>query len=392
MRQYDVVVIGGGIHGVGVAQAAAAAGHSALLLEKKALAAGTSGRSSKLIHGGLRYLETGQFRLVREGLEERRILLRIAPDLVELKPFFLPLYRTSRRKVWQLRAGLALYAALGGLRPDCRFESVPRRNWTRLDDLETAGLLKVFRYFDAQTDDALLTRAVMESARSLGAELAMPAEFLNAQVRDDEVIARYAAPEREIECSAQALVNAAGPWIDSVARRISPSPAPRAVDLIQGTHILLPDPLQQGIYYVENPRDGRAVFVMPRGANTLLGTTESVFHGSPDEVAPLSWETDYLLTVLRHYFPRYQDFDAAGVLESWAGLRVLPAGKEAAFRRSRETILDVDNRRRPRVLSIYGGKLTTYRATAGRVLARLSPSLPGRTARADTARLLLRVP
>jgi len=232
----------------------------------------------------------------------------------------------------------------------------------------------------------------MESAQSLGAELAMPAEFLNAQVRDDEVIARYAAPEREIECSARALVNAAGPWIDSVARRISPSPAPRAVDLIQGTHILLPDPLQQGIYYVENPRDGRAVFVMPRGANTLLGTTESVFHGSPDEVAPLSWETDYLLTVLRHYFPRYQDFDAAGVLESWAGLRVLPAGKEAAFRRSRETILDVDNRRRPRVLSIYGGKLTTYRATAGRVLARLSPSLPERTLHADTARLPLRVP
>ena len=180
MKHVDVVVVGGGIHGVGVAQAAAAAGHSVLLLEKTSLAAGTSSRSSKLIHGGLRYLESGQFHLVRESLRERRILLAIAPELVQLRPFILPLYRETRRRPWQLRVGLSIYALLGGLGPETRFGAVPRSEWTQLDGLQTRGLRKVLRYFDAQTDDAALTRAVMRSAQTLGADVLAPAEFFAA--------------------------------------------------------------------------------------------------------------------------------------------------------------------------------------------------------------------
>jgi glycerol-3-phosphate dehydrogenase len=363
-----------------------------LLLEKQAIAAGTSSRSSKLIHGGLRYLETGQLRLVRESLDERRILLRIAPDIVRLQPFHVPVYRTTRRRPWQLRAGLAGYAMLGGLGRACRFATVPRRHWDKLDGLDTRDLQTVFRYFDGQTDDAVLTRAVVDSAVRLDATIAMPARFVGASIADDGVVVRYTAQDKETECRARVLVNAAGPWAAAVAKLLSPMRSGAAVELIQGTHILLAEALQAGIYYVENPADGRAVFVMPRGTQTLVGTTETVFNGDPDEVCPHPAEIEYLLRVVRRYFARWRDLHSSAVVEAWAGLRVLPAGRAAAFKRSRETILEADDRQRPRYLSIYGGKLTTYRATAQRVLDRIRPSLPARAARADTRQLKLRPP
>ena len=148
MRAFDVVVVGGGIHGAGVLQAAVAAGHSALLIEKGALASGTSSRSSKLIHGGLRYLESGQFALVRESLHERAIHLRIAPDLVQLKPFFIPVYKETRRRPWQLKVGLWVYALLGGFDASTRFGDVPKSEWPRLDGLKTRDLDAVVRYHE----------------------------------------------------------------------------------------------------------------------------------------------------------------------------------------------------------------------------------------------------
>jgi glycerol-3-phosphate dehydrogenase len=179
----DVLVVGGGIHGAGCAQAAAAAGHSVLLLEQRALAAGSSSRSSKLIHGGLRYLESGQWRLVRESLHERTTLLRLAPDLVKLRQFHIPLYGDTRRRGWQLRVGLTLYAALAGFDRSAGFGTVPRRLWGELDGLQSRGLRQVYWYHDAQTDDRLLTEAVVRSAQSLGAELRMPAQLVGAELR-----------------------------------------------------------------------------------------------------------------------------------------------------------------------------------------------------------------
>ena len=140
MKQYDVIVIGGGIHGAGVLQAAVAAGHSALLIERQALAAGTSSRSSKLLHGGLRYLESGQFSLVRESLRERAIHLRIASELVALKPFYIPVYRDTRRRPWQLKIGLWIYALLGGFDAATRFGTVPKSEWPQLDGLKILDL------------------------------------------------------------------------------------------------------------------------------------------------------------------------------------------------------------------------------------------------------------
>jgi glycerol-3-phosphate dehydrogenase len=390
MKEYDVVVVGGGIHGAGVLQAVVAAGYSGLIIEKRALASGTSSRSSKLIHGGLRYLESGQFKLVRESLRERAINLRIAPDLVALKPFFIPVYHDTRRRPWQLKLGLFLYALLGGFDAGTRFGTVPRAEWATLDGLDTTGLDAVIRYHDAQTDDAALTRAVVRSARDLGGELAMPAHFIGARLRDTGVEVSYETQGAIVECRAKVLVNAAGPWATQVARAIEPRVVIPEVDLVQGTHIVVPLQVTAGIYYVESPSDGRAVFVMPWQGATLIGTTETPYSGEPDQVQPLPAEEDYLLAVAAHYFPAIRPLKRGDIVQRFAGLRVLPAASQAAFDRSRETIFSTDRDPRPRVLAIYGGKLTGWRAAAAHVLDRIAPSLGPASRRAATDQLKLR--
>ncbi len=386
---FDLVVVGAGIHGTGVAQAAAAAGHSVLLLEQTAVAAGSSSRSSKLIHGGLRYLETGQFTLVRESLRERAILLRLAPELVRLQRFYIPVYRHTRRRPWQLRIGLTLYALLGSLRPESRFGTVPRSEWERLDGLDTADLECVFYYYDGQTDDRALTAAVLRSAQTLGARLLCPACFESAELQADGVLVRYRQGDRSESCQARVLVNAAGPWADRVARAVTPAIAVPSLECVQGAHIVLRGQVQRGIYYLESPRDGRAVFVMPWHGQLMVGTTESRFHGDPAQVSASAAEIHYLLGVLRHYFPRWRALGEGAVLSSFAGLRVLPGGSSHAFHRSRETQLILDRPARPRVLSIYGGKLTTWRAVSQRALRRIAASLPRRPAVAHTDQLPL---
>jgi glycerol-3-phosphate dehydrogenase len=394
MKEYDVIIIGGGIHGAGVLQAAVAAGHRALLIERQSLACGTLSKSSKLIHGGLRYLESAQFALVRESLRERAILLRIAPELVELQAFYLPVYRDTRRRPWQLKIGLWIYALLGGFDAATRFGSVPRSDWAGLDGLKAEGLDAVIRYHDGQTDDAELTRAVVQSALQLGgAELAMPASFTRARLSEDGVWVSYGtAGGAVVECSARVLVNAAGPWAAQVAAQVAPAIFIPAVDLVQGTHIVIPHPVVAGIYYVESPTDGRAVFVMPWHGATLIGTTETPFRGDPDQAHPLPSEEEYLLAVARHYFPALSGLTRSDIIQRFAGLRVLPAANQAAFDRSRETIFTTDRDLRPRVLGIYGGKLTGWRAAAAHVMGRIGSSLPASTRRGATDQMILRRP
>lgn len=385
MADYDVIVVGGGINGCGVAQAAAAAGHRVLLLEKTALAAGTSQWSSKLIHGGLRYLETYQFSMVRESLRERAILLRNAPELVHLTKFFIPIYGETRRQPWLVRSGLSLYALLGGLHRTARFNQVSRSQWDQLDGLNTRGLKAVFQYFDGQTIDSALTRAVMQSACSLGAELRCPARFVAAETGPNATEVHWEENERQHSAVCSTLVNAAGPWVNLVVDKIQPAPTRLQVDLVQGAHIILPGTVERGIYYMESRRDGRAIFVMPWQGRTLVGTTETGFRGNPDTVATRDNERSYLLAVLRHHFPRYAD---SPIDADFAGLRVLPSGEGHAFHRSRESVLLAEGNP-PRILSIYGGKLTTYRATAEKVLRRIAPALPDRQPVADTRTLPL---
>ena len=235
-----------------------------------------------------------------------------------------------------------------------------------------------------------LSRAVVRSAQGLGAELALPARFNGARLATGGVEVRYAAAAGEAECRARVLINAAGPWAADVARRIEPAIAVPAVERVQGAHIIAPGTLSQGIYYVESPRDGRAVFVMPWHAATLVGTTETRFRGDPARVQPQPREIAYLLEILAHYFPQHAGLKASDLLGSFAGLRVLPAGSGHAFHRSRETLLVTDRPERPRVLSVYGGKLTTWRAVAARAFEQVAASLPERAPRARTDELPLK--
>ncbi len=398
-RYYDVIVIGAGIHGVGVAQAAAAAGHSVLVLEQEGLASGTSSRSSKLIHGGLRYLEGMQFSLVRECLRERALLLKNAPSLVRLQPFYIPIYKDTRRRPWLIRTGLTLYAVMGGFHRASLFRSLDREKWHTLDGLDTIGLEAVFRYYDAQTDDAALTRAVMHSAESLGALLETGAQFTDGQLHNDGAVIQYQKNGQTIACEARAVVNAAGPWVNQVLAKISPQQTPQTVDLVQGTHIVIEGRLTKGIYYMEAPSDRRAVFAMPWQGKILVGTTERRFDpdADPGTVAPTEEEAHYLLQTIASYFPAYRNLQKNPICGAFAGLRVLPRTadsneNENPFSRPRETVLLPDREQAPRLLTIYGGKLTAYRATAEKCLKQLRSTLPDRDAIADTRSLTLKDP
>ncbi len=381
----DALVIGAGIQGAGVTQALAAAGHRVLLVERSAVAAGTSSRSSKLIHGGLRYLESFQLSLVRESLRERRILLKIAPHLVRLVPFFIPVYRETSRGRLKIRMGLSLYSLLGGLHRETRYVSVPRSAWHELDGLRTEGLRAVYRYMDGQTDDASLCRAVTESASELGAQVVIGAEVLGAEQRSDHWRVRVRVNNEVMELETKVVVNAAGPWANRALSGFVPGLPRREVELVGGAHVEVVGKLVQGIYYMEAPQDRRAVFAMPWRGRTLVGTTETPYAGDPSEHGPTAAEVEYLIGVLRHYFPEQK----AEVVDAWAGLRVLPKGEGAAFNRPREVILSPNDPHRPSCVTIYGGKLTGYRSTADKVLSLVEACLPRAARKADTTTLTL---
>lgn len=381
--KYDLVIIGAGINGAGIAQAAAASGYSVLVLEQyEKPGLGTSSRSSKLIHGGLRYLESGQFQLVYEGLRERGYLLRNAPHLVRLIPFHIPIFHHTRRRPWLIAIGLAIYT-LFSRKP---FHWIRHSHWRQLEGLKTDHLDAVLSYYDAQTDDACLTRSVLASARQLGATVKTDSQFRKASLHQGRYTVYYHSLGEIHQITTPVLINAAGPWANQVLNQISPLPQQRAVDLVQGTHIVIQKTIHN-FYYLEAPQDERAVFIMPWRGNTLVGTTEVTYQGDPAEVVPLESEINYLLEVYNHHFE--QPIQRVDVMDSFAGLRVLPAGKEGIFQRSRDTLINSQVREGTIITTIYGGKLTVYRSTAEKVLRELKRYLPPKTAIADTRHLPL---
>ncbi|GAA5524058.1 D-erythritol 1-phosphate dehydrogenase [Microbulbifer aestuariivivens] len=372
---FDVLVVGAGIQGAGAAEALAEAGYRVAILEQQGIAAATSCRSSKLIHGGLRYLESGQFQLVRECLHERRWLLANKPQLVRMVPFYIPVYRHSRRSPWTVRLGLTLYALLAGItRSDSRFRAIPRREWDKLSGLNTEDLLAVYRYYDAQTDDAALTRNVTEAAVAKGATLICPGSLVGAELAKQGMLVDYVAEGQLNTLRARVLVNCSGPWVNDTNERCSPQAAVPPLDLVAGTHIELPLTLGDRIFYVE-AADGRAVFVMPWKGRTLVGTTERSYRGDPRHVAPTLAEEQYLLQTVQRYFPQTRQLLAKDICDSWAGLRVLPQSKGTPFSRPRDTMLCCDDPKHPRVVAVAGGKLTSYRATARKIVKALRPTL-----------------
>lgn len=382
----DVAIIGAGIQGAGVAQAATAAGYSVIVLEKEAIAAGTSSKSSKLIHGGLRYLESYQFSLVRKSLKERAILCRIAPNLVKLQPFYIPIYKNTTRRPWMIRLGLSLYAVLGGLRKENLFKAIKPEKIICLDKLESKNLQKLFRYYDGQTNDVDLTKAVMHSAISMGALLKCSADVVSIEKETTGFNLSYIDGAKKKNIHASIVVNASGPWVNELLELVKPKAKALDVDLVQGTHIIIDAPAPSGIYYLE-AKDKRAVFVMPYKFNgqlkTMVGTTEKLFKEKADDTHPSNEEVDYLLSLYKTYFSEYKN---AKVIHTFSGLRVLPIDNGSMFARPRDTILQWTL---PGLLTLYGGKLTAYRSTAELVIKKIKKQLPARKRIAYTKELLL---
>lgn len=360
-EHFDVAVIGGGIQGAGVAHAAAAAGYHTLLIERDEWAAATSRASSKLIHGGLRYLESGQINLVYHSLRERQRLFREQPALVKPVKFFIPIYRNTQRRPWQIRTGLSAYALLAGLRPEALFCQIPRNEWHMLGGLDQTDLQAVFQYWDGQTDDAALTRAIVAEAQHAGAQCVAHSELLAARQHGGEFLLEIKTDAEHWQCRAHQLVNATGPWVNELLQRVTPTPDARTISWVKGTHIVVPPMQLPGIFYLEAPRDKRAVFVMPWQGNTLIGTTE--VEVSTPAATPSPTEIEYLLETARHYFPH----TPTDLLASFAGVRVLPASSERPFARARESVIAQSNTDAT-LISIYGGKLTTFRHTAEQVM------------------------
>jgi glycerol-3-phosphate dehydrogenase len=383
-RRYDVAIIGGGIQGAGISQAVAAAGYSCLILEKSDWASATSRCSSKLIHGGLRYLESAQWSLVRESLKEREILLNIAPDLVKPKKFFIPIYRHSQRRPWQIRIGLILYWLFNFRGKYRQFGTLSKQQWPSIEGLETKNLQTVFWYWDAQTDDRLLTEAVIASAEKLSATAINNACLQNAEKEPEGYRLNIQQSDQQQTYYCRVLINATGPWINQTLSTITPNPETLAVDFVQGAHVILDSPICEHILYLESPDDQRAIFVMPWQGKTLLGTTETLFSGNPDDAQASSKEEAYLLRTLKYHFPTH----IPKIIDRFAGIRVLPKRQGNVFSRPRETLFH-SAPNHPKLISVYGGKLTGYRASAEKALEIIQEKLGERTRKANTKSLKL---
>lgn len=383
---FDALVIGGGITGAGIARDAALRGLRVALIDKGDFASGTSSRSSRLIHGGVRYLEHGHLHLVFEASAERRRLLRLAPHLVRPLAFTWPVYDGQRLSRWTLSAGLTLYDALALFRNVARHERLDTATTIEREPrLARRGLRGAVRYFDAATDDARLTLANVLDAVTLGAVAANHVVFTGAS-RDAGGIHMARVEDSlsgdRMEIRARALVNAAGPWTDQV--RDLEGVGRRGAARIQGskgTHIAVPrDRIgNHDAITLLHPRDERVMFVLPAGDHAIIGTTDTFTNESPDEVRPSEGDVTYLLEAANAYFP-----DAAlgrsDVISAWAGIRPLMPSRGSAVQASREHAID----RGDGVVTITGGKLTTYRVMACQVVDALESALGRRRSRCRT--------
>ena len=370
---FDLLVIGGGINGVGIARDAAGRGLKVVLCEKGDLAGATSSASSKLIHGGLRYLEHGQFGLVRAGLAEREVLLRIAPHLVRPLTFVLPQGEGSRPS-WLIRAGLFLYDRLGGARSLPGSRSARFRGDTLGAPLRD-GVDRGFVYSDCRTDDSRLTIANARDAAIRGAEI-LPRTDLVAARREGTLwraMLRTEDGERR-QIAARILVNAAGPWAVDVLARLGLS-ARFTLRLVKGSHIVVPRLYEGEHAYLLQNDDRRIVFVIPfEHEFSLIGTTELPFDGDPGGARISEEEVAYLCRAVGRWFRAPPT--RADVVWSFAGVRPLYDDRaKNASAVTRDYAFDIDTAGAP-ALSIFGGKLTTYRRLAEHALERLAQYLP----------------
>lgn len=382
-KPYDVLVIGGGITGAGIARDAAMRGFRTALIEARDLASGTSSLSSRLIHGGLRYLEQGHFRLVHEATRERRTLLHIAPHLVRPLAFVFPVHQGDRVPLWKLAAGMMLYDLLAPLRNVRRHRILGKRALLAEEPmLRERGLVGGARYYDAQCDDARLVVATVRSAMLHGADVATYTRVIGLERSGGQV--RGAVVEDELmrhgQVRAAVVVNATGPWCDELRRLEDPSARP-LLRRTRGVHVMVRRERlghTAGIT-LTSPIDGRVMFVLPWGDFSYIGTTDTDEPGPPEAAAPAEADVHYLLRSANACFPQAH-LTEEDVVSSWAGVRALLDSGDAgsASSVSREHII----RRGPGgMFTIAGGKLTTFRSMAAELVDEVAAELARREGR-----------
>ncbi len=371
-QPFDILIIGGGITGAGAARDAALRGYRVALIDKKDFAAGTSSKSTKLVHGGLRYLEHFEFGLVFEALQERRTLLNNAPHLVRPQPLLFPIYKKSENNFLKMSAGMWLYDSLAlfrNVRPHRMMlgRTLKKENpGLRADNLTGAA-----HFYDAQTHDARLTLANAQQAHEQGAVL-LTYVSLQGFLKDDAGKIVGATVRDELEGTdhtihARLIINCTGPWTDKVIQMADPTIPPRLAPS-KGVHLVFPKeklPLKDGLM-VAAPQDGRPVFIIPWQYGTIIGTTDTFYDGSLDDVAVTEEDVDYLVAVANHAFPK-ANLTRDDVQSSWAGLR--PLIKDPGAQNEGATSREHDIWEAPQgLVSIAGGKLTTYRVMGKQVI------------------------
>jgi glycerol-3-phosphate dehydrogenase len=388
-RPFDTLIIGGGITGAGIARDAAMRGLSVALIDKGDFASGTSSRSSRLIHGGVRYLEHGYLHLVFEASAERRRLLRLAPHLVRPLAFTWPVYEGQRLPLWKLSAGLTLYDALSLFRNVGRHKRLNAREVLAHEPcIDSRRLRGAVRYYDAATDDARLTLANVLDAESLGATAVNHVALTGDIHARGMHVARVedALTGSRIDVRARALVNASGPWSDAVAElpgfaSAAPGRAGSRVQGSKGAHIAVERARvgNRDAVTLLHPRDGRVMFTLPAGAHTIIGTTDTFTDVSPDDVRASETDVRYLLESANAFFPEAK-LQREDVVSAWAGIRPLMRSSGSSVSASREHAIATSDRS----VTITGGKLTTYRVMARQVVDALqgvlgSPRTASRT-------------
>lgn len=372
----DLFIIGGGINGTGIARDAAGRGLRTILVEQTDLAAGTSSASSKLIHGGLRYLEHYEFRLVQESLKERELLWRIAPHLVRPLRFILP-HHKKLRSAFILRLGLFLYDHIGGRKLLRKTKTLNLRKDPKGEPLQDQ-FRKGFEYSDCWVDDARLVVTNALAAKKRGAHILNGYRFLNAVREDRDWRVTVEAPGGEkLEFTADAVVNAAGPWVEKTLQNcITSESAMSHARLVKGSHIVVPKLYDGAQCYTFQNADKRVVFAIPYEDDyTLIGTTDVPFAGDPAKVEASEAEINYLCDVASRYFKK--PVAPEDVVWSYAGIRPLyddGADNPSATTRDYHLELDMREDTLP-LLSIFGGKITTYRRLAEEAMEKLEPFL-----------------
>ena len=367
---FDLLVIGGGINGAGIARDAAGRGAKVLLVEKDDFASHTSSASTKLIHGGLRYLEHFEFRLVRESLIERERLLRMAPHIIWPLRFVLP-HDEGLRPKWMLRLGLYLYDNMGGRKILPPTSTVDLRHFPHSEILEDR-LVKGYEYSDCWVEDARLVVLNAMAARESGADVRTRTECVGLERGSEHWTATLRDSRGETSITARIVVNAAGPWVDEILGQAIPEVAHKNLRLVKGSHLVFPKLYEGRHAYIFQNKDNRIVFAIPYEREfTLVGTTDVLFRDDPDRVEISDEEQHYICDAINEYLK----VDVAPDHAIWSYSGVRPLYEDNSSNNStvtRDYVFELDdNDGAPAILSIFGGKLTTFRKLAEHALEKL---------------------